>query len=436
MTAIDAQTHWMSAKIPNDQFLLFGFVGVRDPIERIAVDLERRAASIADLGLRVREVPGALDRPYWVSAPVGADQIRIHRGVSDWDGCLADLAARMADQLDATSRAWRVHLYDAVGSAPGADGATAVVAVLQIAHALADGSRATRIARELFDSRPVAQPETTATVRSLDIGSAATAGLGVARLPLQLVSLVRRGRRAHLAHRDLERDIAAGELVPPQPGRPRVAINSAPGDRREIRVVLTSAQRLRDIGQSVTVGALVVIGQALDGHLSPRPDGDLRAEVTIAKPGPPRARNHFRNAGVGLHVDESDPADRAALIRDDLTGARRRTDHDVTGAESEAMQAVPAALLHWGVRSFDTTVVPELVTGHTVVSSVDRGAADLRLGGGTVRFTAGFPALSPVQSLTHGVHGIGDTVAISITASPDVVGDLDGYRDRIVEALD
>ena len=80
MTAIDAQTHWMSAKIPNDQFLLFGFVGVRDPIERVAVDLERRAASIADLGLRVREVPGALDRPYWVSAPVGADRRAGRRG--------------------------------------------------------------------------------------------------------------------------------------------------------------------------------------------------------------------------------------------------------------------------------------------------------------------------------------------------------------------
>ncbi|WP_229705158.1 WS/DGAT domain-containing protein [Williamsia phyllosphaerae] len=434
MTATDAQTHWMSAKIPNDQFLLFGFVGVRAPLERVAADLERRASAIADLRLRVREVPVALDHPYWVSAPVGADQVRIHRGVSDWDGCLADLAGRMADQLDTTSRAWRVHLYDAVQAVPGADGAT-TVAVLQIAHALGDGSRATRIARELFDSRPITTPENASPVRSFDIGSTAMAGLGLARLPLQLVSLVRRGRRAHLAHRDLERDIATGELAEPRPGGPRAPINAAPGERRELRVVLTSARRLHDLGGSVTVGALVVIGQALASHLSPRPDTDLRAEVTIAKPGPARARNHFRNAGVDLHVDETDPTRRATAIRDDLDAARRRTDHHLTEAESAAMRSVPAALLAWGVRSFDTAVVPELVTGHTVVSSVHRGAADLTLGGGQVCLTAGFPALSPVQSLTHGVHGIGDTVAISITASPDVVTDLDGYRDRVVEAL-
>ncbi|MBJ7289028.1 WS/DGAT domain-containing protein [Williamsia sp.] len=435
MTATDAQTHWMSAKIPNDQFLLFGFVGVREPIERIAADLEERASAIADLRLRVREVPATLDHPYWVAAPVTADQIRIHRGVSDWGRCLADLAGRMGDHLDATTQAWRVHLYDAVEGAPRADGATMVVAVLQIAHALADGSRATRIARQLFDSRPIAPPETASSVPSFDIGSTLMAGLGVARLPLQLVSLMARGRRAHLAHRDLERDIAAGDLPSPQPGGPRAPINAAPGERRELRVVLTSAQRLRDLGGSVTVGALVVIGEALDRHLAVRPDGDLRAEVTIAKSGPARARNHFRNAGVALHVDEADPTRRAAAIRADLAAARRRTDHRLVEAESAAMRSVPATLLHWGVRSFDTAVVPELVTGHTVVSSVHRGAADLSIGGGTVHVTAGFPALSPVQSLTHGVHGIGDIVAISITASPDVVSDLDGYRDRVVDAL-
>lgn len=38
-----------------------------------------------------------------------------------------------------------------------------------------------------------------------------------------------------------------------------------------------------------------------------------------------------------------------------------------------------------------------------------------------MRFTSGFPGLSPVQALTHGVHGIGDTVTLSVTTSPDVL---------------
>jgi hypothetical protein len=65
---------------------------------------------------------------------------------------------------------------------------------------------------------------------------------------------------------------------------------------------------------------------------------------------------------------------------------------------------------------------------------VYRGPADLSFGGRPVRYTAGFPALSPMQSLTHGVHGIGDTVAISVHAD-SVTVDVDDYLDRLVRAL-
>jgi hypothetical protein len=39
-----------------------------------------------------------------------------------------------------------------------------------------------------------------------------------------------------------------------------------------------------------------------------------------------------------------------------------------------------------------------------------------------------------MQSLTHGVHGIGDTVAISVHAD-SVTVDVDDYLDRLVRAL-
>ena len=34
MATVDAQTYWMSAKIPNDQFLLYGFAGVPSELEQ------------------------------------------------------------------------------------------------------------------------------------------------------------------------------------------------------------------------------------------------------------------------------------------------------------------------------------------------------------------------------------------------------------------
>ena len=69
-----------------------------------------------------------------------------------------------------------------------------------------------------------------------------------------------------------------------------------------------------------------------------------------------------------------------------------------------------------------------------MVSSVNRGPADLTFGGHRVLFTAGYPALSPMMGLTHGVHGIGDTVAISVHADPSAV-DVQDYVGRLARAL-
>jgi hypothetical protein len=60
-------------------------------------------------------------------------------------------------------------------------------------------------------------------------------------------------------------------------------------------------------------------------------------------------------------------------------------------AASQASAAVPAPLLRWDVAQFDPDVRSPTVIGNTVVSSVNRGAADLSFGGTPVVLTAGYP---------------------------------------------
>jgi hypothetical protein len=96
---------------------------------------------------------------------------------------------------------------------------------------------------------------------------------------------------------------------------------------------------------------------------------------------------------------------------------------------------VPAPLLRWGVSNFDPTVRSPVVIGNTVVSSVNRGPADLRFGDAPVVVTAGYPALSPMMGLTHGVHGIGEIVAVSVNAAESAIGDIDEYVARLDAAL-
>jgi len=145
------------------------------------------------------------------------------------------------------------------------------------------------------------------------------------------------------------------------------------------------------------------------------------------------AHNNFRNVGVGLYP-EWDVAERVRRIAADIDGHRRRSEHPGVRASGAASAAVPAWLLRFGMRTLGAERQIDTVSGNTVVSSVNRGPADLSFGGAPVVFTAGFPALSPMMSLTHGVHGIGDRVAISVHADAENI-DVDEYTDRLAVAL-
>lgn len=154
----------------------------------------------------------------------------------------------------------------------------------------------------------------------------------------------------------------------------------------------------------------------------------------MAKPGVRRANNHFGNVGVGLYP-QLPHRHRARAIAQDLLRRRRRVSHPAMATQDASFAAIPAALLRWGMGQFDPAQRSPTVAGNTVVSSVNRGRADLTFGRAPVVLTAGFPALSPMMALTHGVHGIGDTVAISVHAAESAIGDIDAYTERLVHEL-
>jgi hypothetical protein len=276
-------------------------------------------------------------------------------------------------------------------------------------HALADGVRASALGAWLFgrpDPVPAVQP------------------VGVGFPPWRAVEAVR-------THRQLVRDIDAGLLAPGVGTRPPLPTNASPAGARSMRTLVRHRSQLR--GPTVTVSVLTAVSTALSNLLGD-PDDSLGAEVPMAKPGVHQAHNHFGNVTVGLYPTLGVEA-RAERIVADLANGRRRFQHPATRAADRAFATVPAALLRWGVNQFNPTERPEQVSGNTVVSSVNRGAADLSFGGVPVALTSGYPALSPVMGLTHGVHGIGDTVAISVHTAASALADVDAYMGLLDAAL-
>jgi hypothetical protein len=413
MSAVDAQTHWMSAKVPNDQFLLYAFAGVPSDVDRALRKIRDRARGCEELRLRVRD-RGPLRYPEWVAGEVDARQFVVHELTDNsWTGCLAAVARLGEDQLDAHAVTWRLNVFCGVDGMPGAG--TGTVAVLHATHALGDGIRASTLAALLFGR---------------------TGSVAAAKPPptMQAAALPWRMYRAARTHRKLVRDTQAGFVPPQADSRPALRSNTRPDGVRSIRTVVRKRSELA--GATVTVGVLAAVSTALSGHLREMGDdpSTLGAEVPMAKAGVRQAHNHFGNVGVGLYpqlgFDE-----RAKRIAEDLACRRRRAAHPGMIAASKASAVVPAALLRWGVKQFDPSLRSPTVTGNTVVSSVNRGAADLQFGEVPVVLTAGYPGLSPMMGVTHGVHGIGDTIAISVHAAESAIGDIDAYVDRLAAAL-
>lgn len=122
MAAVDAQFYWMSAKVPNDQFLLYAFDGEPTDLERAVAQVYRRARGCPGLGMRVQD-RGALAYPQWVPTPVQRDQLVCH-DLADrsWQGCLAAVVGLASKQLDMRRMPWRLHVFTPVHDVPGVSG--------------------------------------------------------------------------------------------------------------------------------------------------------------------------------------------------------------------------------------------------------------------------------------------------------------------------
>lgn len=413
LTAVDAQMFWMSARMPNDTFLLYGFDGGPADLTAAIGQLITNARSSPDLSQRVDDT-SRWRYPAWVHHEVDAAQFTVHELTdTSWTGCLAAVSALVGEQLDSTVMPWRLHLFPGVNGVPGIEG-VGTVAVLQITHTLGGGGRTCGPAAMMFGGSAVVAPVTPVHAHP--------------------ALLLWRSVQATRAYRQLVADTEAG-LVPP-PAAPCIPLrtNDNPAGPQLMRTLVRDRDELS--GATVTIAALSAISEALAGQLGSLgvPVGALGAEVTMAKPGPRQAYNHFGTVGVGLHP-QLPREQRIEAIAADLAARRQRAAHPAMRASERAFDATPAPLLRWGISKFDPAVRSATVTGNTVVSSVNCGTADFTFGGRPVRLAAAFPGLSPMVGITHCVTGVGSAITLSVYAAESAIGDIDAYLDRLEAAL-
>ncbi|MFC6011872.1 wax ester/triacylglycerol synthase domain-containing protein [Nocardia lasii] len=465
MAARDATMFWLSRRTANDVFALYTFAETETPTAELRAFVAERAARIPDLRIRLAEIAGNLGYPHWVGVEFHSQQFVHHRPDGrSWRELLADLGELLGTGVIATEYPWCIHVFRAVRDAPGSD-APVVVVLLQLSHALADGTRAAAIARALFETPVDDSVVHSASVVPVDnsvnhpVGPAETLAqpvdscgqpcgwiadrvdprvLGALRFPWQVLSTAWRGRAAYLAQQELAERTAAGEVPPTAPVFAPCVLNpAAPVKDHDARIVVIDADDFRIPGRTITVVALTAISRALSEYLTERGECPHRlgTALPMALPEPGSARNNYRGLSIDLHIDEPHLRLRADLIADELAARRERAVNPLLGAQDRVGEVVPSILAARDVAHADLDSVGASLDGNTVVSSVYRGPADLTFGGGRILFTGGFPALGTVMHLTHGVHGIGGTITLSVHSDPRVVPDPDHYLTLLAESV-
>lgn len=272
---------------------------------------------------------------------------------------------------------------------------------------------------------------------------AITEGRALLGLPLGMGRTVVRGLAAARAETELRRLAAAREIPDAAPGFELTRLNHPPApEHRRVRMLV--GEDLRVPGHTVTIVALTAISLAMSRYVSARGvrAEHLGAQVSMAIAAQSRAgprknvpHNNYRDLGVDLAVNEPDLRRRADRIAETLAERRARATHPLQHARDRVTDTIPAPILRRDIAGYPLDLVPDRISGHTVLSSVHRGPADLSIMGGRVRFTAGFPSLGSVMHLTHGLHGLGDTVTLSIHADPQVMPDADDYAELLRSAV-
>src|SRR3984893_3716515 len=99
MTAVDAQFYWMSAKVPNDEFLLYAVGGEHTEFDRALGDVRSRTQACQALTVRVDD-GSPLTYPSWVPTTLEPERVTRHQIDDDsWRGCLEAVVRLAPDTL-------------------------------------------------------------------------------------------------------------------------------------------------------------------------------------------------------------------------------------------------------------------------------------------------------------------------------------------------
>jgi diacylglycerol O-acyltransferase len=442
-----------------------GGLGIYDPstapggvvrFKQVIDNFERRLKQNPLFRTRLVEVPGGLDRPYWVKD--GHFDVEFHlRHIAlpqpgDWRQLCIQVARLHSRPIDMSRPLWEAYIIEGLDNIPNLPAGCFAV-YTKMHHALVDGAGGASFmallhdlvaqpteedeqARQsdeplLVDSEPsVAELLTKASVNSLKNGLGLMQGTVKNSIGLGKYAL----------------GIARKEIPAPDVSAPKTILNQAVGPHRVFDAAefpLDGFKTIKNAAQ-VTLNdvALAVIGGALQRYLVARgeaPQGSLAASMPVnmrTRRGTNEDNNQVGAVFASLHSNIEDPLERLSAVHDATQEAKTHGEAspmvDILKLAGAFSPLVSKTLAGFWSRNQLSKLLPVNVS--TVVSNVPGPDFPLYCAGAKMVDYYGLGVLTPGMGVFHLVFSYSGKVTLSVLADRDILPDPEFYKDCLVSS--
>lgn len=440
-----------------------GGLGIYDPstapggfvrFKQVIANFEQRLSRMPLFRTRLVEVPGGLDRPYWVKdANFDVEFHLRHIALpepGDWRQLCIQIARLHARPLDMSRPLWEAYIIEGLDNIPDLPkGSFAVYTKMH--HSLVDGAGGSSFMAALHDLEPVPDPSTQSTndeplLVDRDPSTSELLGRATINSVKNTVGLVQGslGLTRDLGKFALK--VARKEIPMPDVQAPKTRFNQAVGPHRVFDAVdfpIADFKTAKNAtGTKLNDVALAIVGGALQRYLVAKnetPELPLAASLPVnmrTRRGETDENNNVGAIFASLHTDITDPIERLKAIHASTGEAKEFGENSpmvdamkIAGVFSPAVSKAAASL--WSEREL-SRFVPANTS--TVVTNVPGPNFDLYCAGARLVQYHGLGVLTPGVGLFHTVFSQSDRVNMSVLGNRDIMPDPSFYMECLKES--
>ena len=441
-----------------------GGLGIYDPstapggfvrFKQVIANFEQRLNRLPLFRTRLVEVPGGVDRPYWVKDANFDVEFHLrhialpHPG--DWRQLCIQVARLHARPLDLSRPLWECYIIEGLDNIPDLpEGSFAVYTKMH--HSLVDGAGGTSFMAALHDLEANPAPQAASGDEPLlvdrDPSTAELLGRAAINQAKGTVDLARGSVGLTREMGKFALKIMRKEIPMPDVQAPKSRFNGPVGPHRIFEAANFPIAEFKKIKEATGVKlndvALAVVGGALARYLADKgevPEGSLAAGIPVnlrTRRGETGDNNQVGSIFASLHTDISDPIERLKAIHASTSEAKE------FGESSPMLDTLKVAgILSPAVTKFASSLWSDNhlskylpVNISTVITNVPGPNFDLFCAGARLVQYQGLGLLTPGVGLFHTVFTQSETVNMSVLGDRDIMPDPEFYIQCLKDSYD